>query len=205
MLTTLFLPFADFKTIEVPAPSTSLRLSGDALIAAAFLAVAVVVILLLLWLWNRPWSRSTLPGEIKNWILVDGSNVMHWQDNTPQLAPLLQVIETLTGLGFAPGVVFDANVGYKLFGRYMDDGDLAQLLHLPTQQVFVVPKGKQADPFLLETARDFSARIVTNDRYRDWAEVHPAVTERGFLIRGGMRGGKVWLKGVEAVPVNGAQ
>ena len=71
------------------------------------------------------------------------------------------------------------------------------MLQLPVNQVFVVPKGTQADPYILDTARKFSARIVTNDRYRDWAEVHPEVAEPGHLIRGGMRDGMVWLQGVE--------
>jgi hypothetical protein len=43
-------------------------------------------------------------------------------------------------------------------------------------------------------------RIVTNDRFRDWAEAHPEILEPGFLIWSGMRDGKVWLKGLQAVP-----
>jgi hypothetical protein len=83
-------------------------------------------------------------------------------------------------------------------GRYMHDGDFARLLGLESRQVLVVPKGTQADPFLLQTAREFGARIVTNDRYRDWADRHPEVLEPGFLIRGGMRGSTVWLKDLAA-------
>lgn len=37
------------------------------------------------------------------------------------------------------------------------------------------------------------ARIVTNDRYRDWAEAHPEIATPGHLIRGGWREGKLWL------------
>lgn len=126
---------------------------------------------------------------------------MHWEQNTPKLAPLLRVIERLRTLGYVPGIVFDANAGWKLFGRYMDDDDLAHLLQLQRDQVFVVPKGTQADPFLLSVARDLKARIVTNDRYRDWAETYPEVQERGFLVQGEMRGAKVWLRGMEAAEV----
>jgi hypothetical protein len=131
-------------------------------------------------------------------VLIDGSNVMHWMDNTPQLAPLLQVVHDLSRRGMKPGVVFDANVGYKLMGKFLGERDLSRLLSLPRDQILVVPKGKPADPFLLETARDLKARIVTNDRYRDWTDRFPDVAQPDTLIRGEMRDGRVWLKGMDA-------
>lgn len=163
----------------------------------ALMTLALVAVFLLLRLLQRP-RRTKADHTPENWILVDGSNVMHWQDNSPQLAPVHLVVNELKSLGYVPGVVFDANAGWKLMGRYLHDGDFALLLGLEKRQVLVVPKGTQADPFLLETARDFDARIVTNDRYRDWAEAHPKVLEPGFLIRGSLRDGKVWLKGMES-------
>jgi hypothetical protein len=81
----------------------------------------------------------------------------------------------------------------------MNELEFAMLLDLPESQIFVVPKGTQADPYLLDAARGFEARIVTRDRFRDWAEAHPEVKERGFLIRGGYRdSGEFWLE--EAAP-----
>jgi hypothetical protein len=71
-------------------------------------------------------------------------------------------------------------------------------LGLEARQVLVVHKGTPADPFLLQTAREFGARIVTNDRYRDWAEAHPQVREPGFLIRGDVQAGRVRLTGLGA-------
>ena len=167
---------------------------SDTTLFAALIAGALALVFLVLWA-RRP--RPAVRFKDEAWILLDGSNVMHWQDNTPQLAPLLQVVKDLKKRGFDPGVVFDANVGWKLYGRYLGDSDLSVMLQLPVNQVFVVPKGTQADPYILDTARKFNARIVTNDRYRDWAEAHPEVAEPGFLIRGGLRDGKVWLTGVE--------
>ncbi|MGL4238829.1 NYN domain-containing protein [Tabrizicola sp.] len=193
MLRLLFFPLVDFKSVQAPEATTRL-LPPDTLYAGALLAIVFLV----LWLWNRAARHPAVPVEPKAWILVDGSNVMYWQDNAPKLTPVLQVIGALQAQGYAPGVVFDANAGWKLAGKYLHHGDLARLLALPVEQVLVVPKGEQADPYLLETAREFSARIVTNDRYRDWAEAHPQVSEPGFLIQGGMRDGRVWLKGVES-------
>jgi hypothetical protein len=106
-------------------------------------------------------------------------------------------MDSLKSRGFAPGVVFDANAGWKLFGRYVNEEEFGRQLGLPTDQVLVVPKGTQADPYILATARKFNARIVTNDRYRDWVDDHPEVTRPGFLIRGEMQGEAVRLKGVD--------
>jgi Zc3h12a-like Ribonuclease NYN domain len=147
---------------------------------------------------QRPPVAARPAGDGRQAVLVDGSNVIYWQDNTPQLAPLLQVVRDLQQRGLKPGVVFDANVGYKLTGEFMGERDLSRLLSLPKDQILVVPKGTQADPFLLETARGLKARIVTNDRYRDWTDRYPDVAQPGRLITGAMRDGKVWLTGIEA-------
>lgn len=199
MLTTLFFVITDFKTIKVPVPVVPAETDVLAelfyflgLVAPVFAAVIFAV-----WLWQRP-TRPTV-SKLEYWILVDGSNVMHWQDNAPSLHPVRKVVEKLTELGYMPGIVFDANAGWKLQGRYLHDGELARLLGVEDRQVLVVPKGTQADPYLLETAREFEAKIVTNDRYRDWAEQHPDVLKPDFLIKGGMRNGTVWLQGVAPV------
>ncbi len=163
---------------------------------------------------GQPKSRSARPvarrgkarqNRPKNWVLVDGSNVMHWQDNTPKLEPLVRVIGELQAKGFDPGVVFDANAGWKLFGRYLGERELGRLLDLPQDQVLVVPKGSPADPWLLTTAREFGARIVTNDRFRDWATDHPEVARPGFLVRGGLSGDTVWLEGMDAATAGATQ
>jgi len=204
MLHVLFLlPLADFKTVKAPPPRTAdsapdTLLSAESVLSSVSGVVLIVLAFGLLYVFVR--LRSTLAARFakpvgpKNWIVVDGSNVMHWQDNTPQLAPLLCVIEDLKKRGFAPGVVFDANAGYKLFGKYLDERELSRMLVLPLNQLLVVPKGIQADPYIIETALKFNAPIVTNDRFRDWAETYPEVTEPGFLIWGGIKEGKPWLR-----------
>ena len=82
-------------------------------------------------------------------IVVDGSNVMHWKDQVARLDVLREVVRVLDAQGYRPGVVFDANAGYKLQGRYLDDRPLARLLGLPEDQVLVVQKGSPADPVIL--------------------------------------------------------
>lgn len=126
-------------------------------------------------------------------IVIDGSNAMHWKDGSPQIATLREIVQHIRDLGFTPGVVFDANAGYLLTGRYQNNAAMGRLLGLPDDHVIVVPKGSPADPTILSAARFLDARIVTNDRYRDWVGDHPELGDAGYLIRGGYRAGKLWL------------
>ena len=160
---------------------------------ADYQLIAAICLLASLVLLGLSYSRSGQPRRGDNWIVLDGSNVMHWKDGEPRVQTVLEVVIHLKDLGYTPGVVFDANAGYLLFGSYKHDRAFGKLLGLPEDQVMVVPKGTPADPFLLAAARDLDARIVTNDRYRDWAEDYPEVHTRGHLIRGNFRGGKLWL------------
>jgi len=129
----------------------------------------------------------------REWIVVDGSNVLHWRDNQPKLETLQEVLAVLKAQGFVPGVVFDANAGHLIANRYLHDRAFGKLLGLPDNQIIVVPRGTPADPTVLAAARDFGARIVSNDRFRDWAAAHPEIGEPGHLVQGGYRDDKLWL------------
>lgn len=131
---------------------------------------------------------------LENAVIIDGSNVMHWKTGTPDLASVRLVIEALISKGFSPGVVFDANAGYLLTGKYQHDKSLSRALGLPENRVMVVPKGTPADPQILAAARDMQARIVTNDRFRDWAGDYPEIRNPGHLIRGDIKNGRVELQ-----------
>ncbi len=133
------------------------------------------------------------------WLVIDGSNVMHWDGGAPRIETVRSVVAMLEAQGWTPGVVFDANAGYLLAGKYQHHGALGRAVGLPEERVLVVPKGTQADAYILQAARDLGARIVTNDRYRDWQDRHPEVREPGRLIRGGYRDGALWLD-LDAAP-----
>lgn len=132
-------------------------------------------------------DRSTRP------ILIDGSNVMYWKNETPDLEVVRNLVAALEENGHPAGVVFDANVGYKIGDRYMNDAALADLLGVSVEQVLVSPKGTPADRFLLQASRDMDAPIVSNDRFRDWADEFPEITSPARLIRGGFRDGNLSL------------
>ncbi|MCE6960606.1 hypothetical protein LAZ40_16395 [Cereibacter sphaeroides] len=166
----------------IPGLRDVLLISGSMCVASAFLLVRA-------WFTcGRPLRRAR-----PKWIVVDGSNVMYWKDNTPRVETVRDVVRHLEDLGFTPGVIFDANAGYLLDGKYQHDDALGRQLGLPPDRVMVVDKGTPADPMIITAARDLEARVVTNDRYRDWADLHHEVRRQGFLIRGGYRAGRIWL------------
>lgn len=158
---------------------------------AFFAGLMVITLLLML----RPWRLigRKRPRRGAKFILVDGSNVMHWRDNTPDIEPVREVIDALRAQGYIPGVVFDANAGYKLEGRYRGHYGLARRLGLPHEQVMVVPKGEPADPMILRAARDYGGRVVSQDRFRDWEDQFPELRRPDFRVPGGYDRGKLWL------------
>lgn len=159
----------------------------DLFLLAVLCAVASAVLLGL-----AARKRGPRAGDVP-WVVVDGSNVMYWEDGVPRIDTVRQVVKALTAGGFAPGVMFDANAGYLLTGRYMHDTALGRALGLPTDRIMVVPKGTPADPYILNAARDYKARVVSNDLYRDWVTEFPEVVAKGHLIKGGYRNGALWL------------
>lgn len=162
-----------------------------ALLLLLLTALGVVGIVLRIRAARRP--RPGRPARKGRPIIVDGSNVLHWRDNTPQIDTLREAIAALRAKGYDPGVVFDANAGYLLTGRYLHHDALGRLFSLPEENVMVVPKGTQADPVILAAARDLGAPILTNDRYRDWADAHPEIRTPGHLIRGRYTGSTLIL------------
>lgn len=129
----------------------------------------------------------------ENWAIIDGSNVMFWNEGVPKIGTVREVIAELTEEGLTPAVIFDANAGYKISGRFMQDKEFAKLLRLPRTRVLVASKGTPADPLILQSAKDNEASIITNDRFRDWAEDFAEVLTAKKLIRGGYRNGSLWL------------
>lgn len=168
--------------LTLPGLSDLILWTGTCAIAGMLFLVLVIV------------RRAGRAGQITpKWVVVDGSNVMYWKGDTPQIDTVREVLARLSANGFTPGIMFDANAGYLLTGRYEHDGAFEKLLGLPRDHVMVVHKGTPADISILAAARDLGARIVTNDRFREWAETHPEVHNPGYLIRGEYRAGKLWL------------
>jgi hypothetical protein len=169
------------------AGAAAILLEG-AMASISLFAMAVLAILAFVLLARRK-RGPDIP-----WIVVDGSNVMYWIDETPSLETVRMVVDAVRAEGFRPVVWFDANAGYLTAGRYLGPQLLSGQIGVPARQVFVAEKGVPADPLILQDAKELRARVVTNDRYRDWAERFPKVQEPGFLVRGRIRDGAVSLR-----------
>ena len=173
-----------------------LSFTSEFRVESAFLGVLLLVSLFLMLrpLWHKSSPRpGWQAGDRTRFVLIDGSNVMHWRDNTPDIEPVREVVAALRAQGYTPGVVFDANAGYKLEGRYRNHYKLARRLGLPYEQVMVVPKGEPADPMILRAALDYGGCVLSQDRFRDWEDQFPQLRSPGFRVRGGYDGGKLWL------------
>ena len=72
------LPLADFKSITVEPTPTEAPVSY----LGTELAVAGGVLLVILLVFLLPRLRPKAKAAPEEWILIDGSNVMHWQDST---------------------------------------------------------------------------------------------------------------------------
>jgi hypothetical protein len=165
----------------VPAVTDILALLETYNIGALLILAALLGIIL-----KRLWPRPGKP------ILVDGSNVLHWANNNPDLRTLRRVIALLQQNGYRPEVVFDANVGWLVFDRWSGPEMLAPHIGLQPRDITVVYKGKIADLELLERAKRRKLRIVTNDAYRDWVLKYPMLRRSDLLVRG-----RVGLTGAE--------
>lgn len=131
-----------------------------------------------------------------NAIVVDGSNALHWGGDASRLV-LRRVIEALKAKGFSPIVVFDANVGYKIGNRYLDDAPMARIIDVPVDQVRVVEKGQIADEIILQFASEKGLRVVSNDRFRDWSVEFPMVKQKGRLVKGRWQSGSVIFRNLD--------
>lgn len=142
---------------------------------------------------RRRRRKTPKPPETQRWVVIDGSNVMFWQDEVPSLSTVSAVVGEVRKAGLTPLVWFDANAGYKVGDHYMNPRDLSRAIGVPRKHVRVAPKGSPADPLLLEDAAKLGTGVVSNDRYRDWADSFPSVMEPGVIVRGRVQGGTALL------------
>ena len=173
----------DLAHVLIPMLIPRLAPADLALLLAPVLLAGLVVVL---------WRRKRAAGR-RPWAVLDGSNILYWMGGAPDLAPVRAVLDRLGAQGYEACVVFDANAGHLLFGRYAGARDFAARLGLPERRVMVVPRGTPADPAILAAAREVGGIIVTNDRYRDWVEKDPDLRDTIHLVTGGYREGALWL------------
>lgn len=175
-----------FMSVIGIAVSQSRADAADLLLLAGPSALASLLLLIVAFVRRTPRQRSGA-------LIIDGSNVMYWRDGVPKIETVAEVLQHLIALGFKPGVIFDANAGYLFADGYRGDRAIGKILGLPLDRVMVVPKGTPADPYILQAARDMKARIISNDRFRDWQGDFPEIATPGHLIKGDFRQGQLKL------------
>ena len=113
--------------------------------------------------------------EAKEVVIIDGANVAYEERSAggkPKLSNLLRVRGELEGRGLEAVIIVDASLKYDI-----DDQSQLETL-IRSQQVRQVPAGTDADYFIIQFADQFNARVVTNDRYKDYLDQYPWITDR---------------------------
>lgn len=111
----------------------------------------------------------------KQYVVVDASNVAHEEvtdGGKPKLANLIAIRNELRELGYEPIIIADASLRHDI-----DDPQQFESL-IDKQEVRQVPAGTDADFFIVETAEQQGAKIVSNDQYHDFKERHPWIKDR---------------------------
>ena len=141
----------------------------------------------------RRGPRASLRAKSDKVIAVDGSNLLYWQGETPSLDTVAKILRQLEANGRTPKIWFDANAGYLVANRYLRAEELARMLKIDKANVIVAAKGEPADPLILAAAKRHGWPVLSNDRYRDWHEAFPFITEEGRLLRGRLQDGVLRL------------
>jgi hypothetical protein len=183
------------------------KLIESGLVAASVLIALFGVVGVLRWLNGRPRRGKTpvaprRPGPVRRRrpsvapdleitprsVVVDGSNVMFWADNTPTAGAVQKVLSTLREAGKEPILCFDANIGYKLANQHLDRGELALLFGIPQSQVVICPSRTDGDAMIMRIATENRLPVVSNDRYRDYPDLVKNVRLMpGSIVKGEAR------------------
>ena len=99
-------------------------------------------------------------------VVVDASNVAHYvknQKGQPKIANILAAVKALEESEDEFVIIADASLRHDI-----DDKDRFLKL-LESDNVEEVPAGNDADHFILEIATNEKAKVLSNDKFRDYA------------------------------------
>ena len=107
-------------------------------------------------------------------VIVDGNNVAyHLSPNgKPQVNNLLLAHRSLVSGGYKPIFVISAALVHSI-----DKPNVLQSL-MSEIEVIRAPRGTNDDLKIIQTAQNRNADIVSNDRFLDWLDRHPWVSDR---------------------------
>ncbi|AXI44800.1 hypothetical protein C1J03_01385 [Sulfitobacter sp. SK012] len=132
------------------------------------------------------------PRKTENGIIVDGTNVLYWDDQTPQLDTLRAVVADLKRRDLVPTVFLDASSRHHLKDTTLNEKRFAHALGLSQRAVMVCPAGTEADVFILKHARSTGQPILSNDRFGDRAQQRKGLR----IIKGVIANGRPVFDGI---------
>ena len=100
-------------------------------------------------------------------VVIDGSNVAHFKknkDSKPQLNNILAAVDALEKKGDEFVIIVDASLRHEI-----DDKEKFEKL-LESENVEQVEAGNNADHFIFELAEKENAKILSNDKFRDFSD-----------------------------------
>lgn len=105
-------------------------------------------------------------------VVVDGSNVAYAVEGMgARLENIRVVCRKLQDEGFRPVVLVDAKLRHEI-----DETEEYESL-VEKGMIRQAPAGTDADYFILSFAREFDARVVSNDRFRELESGFPEIVE----------------------------
>lgn len=111
----------------------------------------------------------------KRAVVVDGANIAYIEQSEkgdPKVANIQAVRVALEEKGYEVLVLVDASLVYEI-------DDRSQLERLIDEQIVrQVPADTDADYFVIETAEEHNALIISNDRYDSYQKAHPWIEKR---------------------------
>ena len=162
-------------------------------------ALALVMAITLSRLWRDDESGTTpppkprkKPAKGQQEIVIDGTNVIYWDGEVPELYTLREVTHALQKRGYLPMVFFDASTRHHLKDKSLNEAGFAKALGLHPSRIIVCPAGTEADAFILKYANAEGLAVVSNDRFGDRAQQAKGIK----LVKGAIAKGKPILEGL---------
>ncbi|MHA1924970.1 MAG: NYN domain-containing protein [Candidatus Thorarchaeota archaeon] len=107
-------------------------------------------------------------------VIVDGNNVAYHLAPTgkPRVANLVLARQSLVNAGYKPTIVVSAALVHKI-----DKPDSLREL-IGFGHIMETTRGKNDDLIIIQTAERSNADIVSNDRFLDWQDRYPWISDR---------------------------
>jgi hypothetical protein len=152
-----------------------------------------------------PNKQSLTPESIiKNFVIVDGSNVLYWlkdnlQEDKPNLIPLLILLSALKRKGFDFHCLFDRSRELALRDYQPEQFHEFKKIQKKYPIYFAIaPGGTSADDFIVLDAKNSKRRVLSKDRFLDRMTRVPRLP-KNQLISGMVANGQIAITPLDII------